>query len=332
MKLERNGIVLISVVCTLLILMLFNLLTSGSVSDIKGIFIALYFSIWVGAAVFVISTYFIPFIRDYQKNAKKKAPTQTKTQATPTPFRSPRSSLPLRERIAAYVAERRKEDGLQAPQPLRPSQTVPSGSVPSGSTGRVSRVTAPLSGSQKQSEAVQISQTSDDLGDLPLPDDFGSVGDSGDALGTLPGLDEEMDNFGDFGDEVPTESGGIEAGFNPSADPTHEPQGQVLPDIEDDLSADFGEADLINDSGVEEESGSDFSSDDLLIMDDDESFSQSPAARPGSHEGGLSEDGLSDLDTPLEPDMIDTDLSGDEDFSDIELMDFDSEELKKSKK
>ena len=342
MKLERNGIVLITFVCTFVILLLFSLMTSGSLFDIKGIFIALYFSVWVGAFFFVLMTFVIPYIREHKKTAKKKAKPASQPSITPPPFRSPRSGLPLRERITAYVAERRKEDGLQPPEPLRPSQKVPSGTVSSSSARRTGSVIAPPPVSGSRGTSVQTGSGGDDLGDLPLPDDLGSVDDAGDNLGSLPGLDGDMDDLGDFGDEISSgpddDTGGIPADNRGGAvssgtlSPSSAQQGSeaVLPDFDGDLTADFGESDLMSDDGIGGSGIDALSSDDLLVMDEGDSFSSSSASSsPSPLSDGLSDDGLPDLDGDLEPDMMDTDLSGDEDFGDIEFMDLEPEEPKK---
>ena len=343
MKLERNGIVAIIFVITFVILLLFSLLTSGFRLDIKGIFVAIYFAVWVGAVAFVILTFVLPYLSDRKKEKKRaKAGSSHSGGGTPAPFRSPRSGLPVRERIVTYVAERRREDGLSAPEPLRPSRTVTSGSAGMPSAGASHRVVA-VSGSASQvspvdrispeiPEAPRVSGN-DDLGDLPLPDDFGSVDESDSDMGGLPGLDDDFDDLDGFGggDEMPSDLnddnsgllgdfGDIHSAPEPVSAPSPVMSDGELPGFDGDIDSDFIESDLMSDDGI-----MDLSGDDILTMDDDEE-------RPSSHSssGGLSEAGLPDLDDSLEPDIIDSDLSGDEDFDDIEFMDLEPEEPDKS--
>lgn len=325
MKLEKNGIVAATFVICFVVLLLFSLLTSGFRVDIKGIVVAIYFSLWVAAAAFVILTFIIPFIQEKREEQKTK-----KTQpgqgpgAVPTPFRSPRSGLPVRERIAAYVAERRREDGLPAPEPIRPSRAGTG--VAQSPAESVSASVAPAVTSAGDAEGG-------DLGNIPLPDDFGTMdGTSGD-MGSLPGLDdddlgdlggfsEDDDLSGGYGDAGPGSAPEIGEDLelpSPSSPADDLPDGG-LPGFDGDLEPDLGESDLMTDDGMMDMSG-----DDILTIDEDTS-SPSPSG------GGLSEEGLPDLDGDLEPDILDTDLSGDEDFGDIEFMDLEPDEPKKEKK
>lgn len=331
MKLERNGIVAIAFGVTFAFLLLFNLLTSGFRLEIKGLFVAIYFAIWVGAVSFVILTFIIPFLKERKKTGKKsKTGAGTAAVSPSIPFKSPRSGLPVRERIIAYVAERRHEEGLPAPEPLTPSRPPSSGA----GTAFSSVAGAPSHERVSKGPAAPAIAGSggSDLGDLPLPDGFGSVDESGD-MGALPGLDDDLGGLDEFGvgDEMPADFGddnsgllGDEGGLaseetvpEPSSDSISE---GGLPGFEGDLDSEIGESDIMGDEGV-----MDLSGDDLLTMDEDSSL-------PAESEGGLSEAGLPDLDEDLEPDMMESDLSGDEDFGDIEFMDLEPEEPKKPSK
>jgi len=337
------------------ILLLFSLLTSGFGFDIKGIFVALYFAVWIAAVVFVVMTYIIPMIKDRQKKAKNQVKKGSTGVVSPPPFKSPRSGLPLRDRVAAYVAERRKEDGLQTPQPLRPSRTVSSKSGGS-SSGYQAGTSTPSSISASSSAGIAGAAVSslapepcvtgtggigEDLGDLPLPDDFGSVDDAGTGMDSLPGLDGDIDDLsgfdggGDITDDFVVDDGIDDTGGFPeepvSGSSSQDFSGGELPGLDDDLDAGFDGSDFISDDGM-----MDLSSGDILTMDDEESME--PVLSPSSgDEGtimsdGLSEDGLPDLDETLEPDILDSDLSGDEDFGDIEFDDLEPEEPKKAVK
>ncbi len=336
MKLERNSIIAIAFGVTLAILLLFNILTSGFRLELKGILVSIYFAIWVGAVIFVILTFIVPFIqtRKEEKN-KAKASTSTGSGISSTPFKSPRSSLPIKERIVAYVTERRREDGLPVPEPLRPSR--PAASTTGASASRTVAAEQP---SVVASVPSGGSSSGEDLGELPLPDDFGSVDASGEA-GSLPGFDDEFGGLDEFGggDEISSDFGddnsgllGDEAGASVPAEedlelPVESGDAGGLPGFDGDLDSEIGESEIMGDEGM-----MDLSGDDLLTMDE-ESSAGSDQSDLEISDGGLSEAGLPDLDGALEPDMMDTDLSGgDEDFGDIEFMDLEPEEPKKNLK
>ncbi len=348
MKLERNSIIAIVFGVTLAILLLFNLVTSGFKLDLKGALVSIYFAVWAGAVTFVLLTFILPFITS-RKEAGKKAKSGTGSGATPAPFKSPRSGLPVRERITAYVTERRREDGLPAPEPLRPARPA-SGTVTSAAAaGAVAAGMAASAAAASASVSLpEVSgQDTGDMGDLPLPDDFGSVESEGDA-GELPGLDDDLGGFDDFGgddefgggDEMPSDFGDDNSGLmgdeGPAMDALSEPGESSaeslsdggLPGFDGDLESDIGESDIMGDDSM-----MDLSGDDLLVMDEEPS--SAPAGESGGSDGGLSEDGLPDLDDSLslEPDLMDSDLSGgDEDLGDIEFMDLEPEEPKKPSK
>ncbi|PKL59713.1 MAG: hypothetical protein CVV33_06425 [Methanomicrobiales archaeon HGW-Methanomicrobiales-4] len=340
MKLERNGIVAIIFVITFVILLFFSYLTSGFLLEVKGILVAIYFSVWVVAVVFVVLTFVFPYLADRKKVKDAKKAGSSSGAGVPVPFKSPRSGLPVRERIVAYVTERRREDGLSAPEPLRPSRTVSSDSVRTAGAGASQRVipgsgiTPMVSGVSPDLSGKGTESTGDDMGDLPLPDDFGSVDDSSGDMGSLPGLDDDFGDLGGFGggDEMPPDfdgdnsgllgdSDGIQSDSEPVSASYSDMSDGELPGFDGDINQEFGESELISDDGM-----MDLSGDDVLTMDDDEAFSSSSLA------GSLSEEGLPDIDGGLEPDLIDSDLTGDEDFGDIEFMDLEPEEPKKSSK
>lgn len=328
MKLEKNGIVAIAFVVTFVILLLFSFLTPGSGFDLKGIFVAAYFAVWIAAATYVILTFIVPFVREkMQETRTKKAGTGSAAGIPPTPFRSPRSNLPVRDRIASYVAERRREDGLPTPVPLRPSKTGASQAGGLASAPRTAAAT-PVAAAMAPADGAG----GDDLGDIPLPDDFGSVDDDSSAgMGSLPGLEDDLDDLGfggsdEMGSDFGAEPGGFsdqideEIGDQPLSVPPDDLSDGGLPGFDGDLEPDMGESDLMQDDSM-----MDLSGDDILTIDDDTS------SMPDSS-GGLSDDGLPDLDGDLEPDILDSDLSGDDEFGDIEFMDLEPEEPKKAKK
>jgi hypothetical protein len=333
-------------------------MTSGFAFEIKGIFVALYFAVWIAAVVFVLMTYIIPYFQDWNKRAKKKASAKAASPITPPPFRSPRSGLPLRDRIAVYVAERRKEDGLAVPEPLRPSRTVSAGPVASSSAGSVipkSSVSPAISATQSvKKEDIERTPSAmgsggDALGDLPLPDDFGSVDDSDGDMGSLPGLDGDIDDFGELGgsdylsSDIEDEGGLVDdsgemdgmaafvestqPGFSPASTSSASASSGELPGFDGDLEVGLDDSDLMPDS-----MSMDLSDDDLLVMDDDASMDSSSSMSHSAPSDGLSEAGLPDLGESLEPDIMDSDLSVDEDFGDIEFMDLEPEEPPKPKK
>lgn len=332
MKLERNSIVAIAVGVTFAILLLFNLFTSGFKLEIKGILVSVYFAIWVGALSFVISTFIIPYIQERKKQSRASKPgAGLGPGATQAPFKSPRSGMPVRERIATYVAERRREDGLPSPEPLRPSRTP---SAPAGVSRDVSPSISSVRAAKSDISASpgMTASAGGDLGDLPLPDDFGSVDTSSDDMGALPGLDDDfggMDEFGgsddmppDFGEDNSGLLGSDDLGSSPVSSDSSLPLDDLsdggLPGFDGDLDSDIGESDIMGDDSM-----MDLSGDDVLTMDDDSSS--------GSSEGGLSEAGL-DLDDTLEPDLLDGDIGGDEDFGDIEFVDLEPDEPKTTSK
>lgn len=339
MKLERNSIIAIVFGVTLAILLLFNIVTSGFKVELKGILVSVYFAIWVAAVAFVVFTFVLPYIKSKQEEKKKGKAGMP--GFTPAPYKSPRSSLPIRERITAYVTERRREDGLPAPEPLRPARPAPSEVPVSPAAAKAAAAGMVAATATAAVSSVQPdSADSSDLGDLPLPDDFGSEG-AGEEAGELPGLDDdfgEMDDFGG-GEEMPPDFGddnsglladdGISVSSDISEAPVESGSDGELPGFDGDLDSEIGESEIMGDDSV-----MDLSGDDLLVMDDEPSSTPVEDLSVES-DGGLTEAGLPDLDDDLslEPDMMESDLSGgDEDFGDIEFVDLEPEEPKKPAK
>jgi len=324
MKLERNGIIAIVFGITFAILLLFNFLTSGFRLELKGILVSIYFAVWIGAVTFVLFTFVIPFIK-VRKEEKKKVKTTTFSGVTAAPFKSPRSGLPIRERITTYVTERRREDGLPAPEPLKPARPASSAVASSVIAAGAAVSGSAHSASSKVQEPSVLGN--EDLGELPLPDDFGSVDSSGET-GELPGLDDDFGSFDelDGGDEITSDFGddnsnllGDDGGSQPT-EPADTPAVSASDDLEGGLPGFDGdlESDIMGDDSM-----MDLGGDDLLVMDEESSSSPTE----NLPDGDISEAGLPDLDEALEPDMMESDLSGaDEDFGDIEFMDLESEE------
>ncbi|HWQ65944.1 MAG TPA: hypothetical protein VN372_03620 [Methanospirillum sp.] len=357
MKVGRNGIVAITFLIVFGMLFLVTLVNSGFQPDLKGILVVVYYSVWAAAFAFIIVTFIIPYIQEYQKNRRTEKPQSRSSSGivhTKPPVRSAHEGLPLRERITEYVAERRREDGLPVPQPLRPSRT-PS-SPAGGRSGSGSFQTPPAHNLGATSAftpgaSESFSDGGHSAGDLPLPDDFGSnfddsmdddhIHDSSTGVGSihsdgsLPGLDDDvLPGIEDFGGDDDLFSG---SGDEPSlpaglSDPGSSfdmiPQADLdvsgdsgLPDFDGDLDAGMAESDLMDDQDVFGLSGDD----DLMATPD-------PSGPDTTiHTGGLSDDGLPDLDGSFDSDISESDFSGDEDLDDIEFMDLEPDEPPKTK-
>ena len=259
----------------------------------------MYFAVWVTAVVGMWLFGIQPYLKD-RKKAKSEQKTPVSVQKTVS-VPSPRSNLPLRDRIREYVAERRKEEGLPVPEPLRPSRSAGPSAARPGSAKTVSSGFA--AGVTGAAPAVVSAASSSDEGDLPLPDDFDEHG-PGELFGdefpdeaaddsSLPGIGE--DDFGSYDD-----TGIDERPMTESGD---------LPDFDGDLEPDMSDSDL---SG-----GMDYAEDGGAV----------PEMLPDDDGGsGLSDDGLPDLDMPLDDDMMDDSMSGDDDFADIEFEDIEPDE------
>ena len=132
MKISRNILVLSCFVITFVILVMVAVVrgTLFEPSLVKSLLIAFYFAGWVSLLVFCIWTFLLPKIRDaggfsnFIGNTKNKKgivgseAADLSQKIEEVPKRSPRSDLPVRERINAYVKERRREEGITAPAPL----------------------------------------------------------------------------------------------------------------------------------------------------------------------------------------------------------------------
>ena len=298
MKVEKKLLMVITFIGALVVLLLVFYLTTGFQSGIKDMIGAVYFSLWV-TAVMGLWLYIIhPYIKGRPKKKEQKGSVSEPIKTMPV--QSPRSNLPLRDRIREYVAERRKEDGLPVPEPLRPSRSTTSSgaSSSSGSSGGYVPVAAATAGA---AVAVAGAAISEGEGDLPLPDDFDEGG-SADLFGdefsedeegeaSLPGIED--DDFGSF-DE-------------PNVDEQPVTESGDLPDFEGDLEPDM------SDSGFGDSMEDDLSGGEEVTEVDDSS--------------GLSEEGLADFDMPLDESMMDDDLSGDGDLTDIEFEDLEPDEV-----
>ena len=134
MKISRNILVLSCFAITFVILVMVAIVrgTLFEPSLVRSLLIAFYFAGWVSLLVFCICTFLFPKIREAggfsnllgkAKNQKNRSGTENIPSNIPPkieeePKRSPRSNLPVRERINAYVKERRHEEGIAAPAPL----------------------------------------------------------------------------------------------------------------------------------------------------------------------------------------------------------------------
>lgn len=305
MKIEKKLLMIITFIGALVILLLAFYFVTGFDSGIKDIIGALYFAIWI-TALAGLWLYFLKPYLDERPKKKEKKDTQTVTSQS-IPVQSPRSNLPLRDRIREYVSERRKEDGLPVPEPLRPSgASSPAGRASSPFSGQVEgHVPVSMPSVTVGEEEMEDFAPGEGEGDLPLPDDFDDNG-TGDLFGddsgeedngvSLPGIgDEGLDSLdNDIGDEEPvTESGD-------------------LPDFEGDLEPDM------SDSGLDDLPG-------------DDVWMEEPGELPTGEsdeisDGGLSDEGLPDLDIPMDDSMMDEDIGGD-DLADIEFEDLEPDEI-----
>lgn len=295
MKVEKKLLMIITFIGALVALLLAFYFFTGFQSGIKDLISAIYFALWI-AALTGLWLYFIqPYLEGRPKKKDKKETASVTSQSIPV--QSPRSNLPLRDRIREYVAERRKEEGLPVPEPLRPSRKEVSAGAGTTSVSSPSSVSVPVSA---QSVEVAVDEAGEDEAmidpvagesDLPLPDDFDENGVS------LPGIDE--DDFDSYDETVIDEQPVTETGD--------------LLDFEGELEPDM------SDSGLDELPDDDFEETDEIIESDDISVDE--------HDGGLSDEGLSDFDMPLDESMMDDDISGDDDLIDIEFEDLEPDEI-----
>jgi hypothetical protein len=309
MKVEKKLLMGITFIVALIVLLLVFYLITGFQSGLKDIITAVYFSLWITAMVGLWLYIIQPYVSERTK--KKGAKQSVSDIRKPGPVPSPQSNLPLRDRIREYVTERRKEEGLPVPEPLRPSRTTgSSGKTSSASPGVMAstEMGVPAASVAAASVATAAAAATADLesgdGDLPLPDDF-DESESGDLFGdefpedeggeaALPGIDDE--DFGSFDDT------GVEEETAPDSG--------SLPDFEGDLEADM--------------SDSEFSE----SLTDEFPAPEEPAAELEiGDEGGLSDEGLSDFDMPLDENMMDDDMSGDDDLADMDFEDLEPDEI-----
>jgi hypothetical protein len=131
MKISRNILVLSCFVITFVILLIVAAVTGTffEPSPAKALLISVYFAGWTALFVFCVCTFLLPQVQaaggfsamflTNQKRQKKQKEVEYPHPTEEIPKQSPRSDLPVRERIAAYVTERRREEGIPAPVPLR---------------------------------------------------------------------------------------------------------------------------------------------------------------------------------------------------------------------
>lgn len=324
MNIDKKLLLVIIFAGALIVLLLVFFFITGFSSGIKDIISAVYFAIWVAAAAGMWLFGIQPYLEDRKKaKGEKKTPSAV---AKTTPVPSPKSGLPLRDRVREYVTERRKEEGLPVPEPLLPSRSTgtTASAQPQKSQGMSGRATAAAVGGAGVAAA---SAASAGEGDLPLPDDFGESG-TGDLFGdeypeeggeepSLPGIeDDDLGSFDEGGeedslpglgdDEFDLDDGAADTGSTSGGGDTG-----GLPDFDGELEPDMSDSDL---------SGSidDFS--------EEESPSSAPDLLDEGGGGGLSDEGL-DLDLPLDDTMMDDDMGGgDSDFDDIEFDDLEAED------
>ena len=295
MKVEKKLLMIITFIGALVALLLAFYLFTGFHTGIKDLISAIYFALWITALTALWLYFLQPYLEGRPKKKDKKEAASVTAQSIPV--QSPRSNLPLRDRIREYVAERRKEEGLPFPEPLRLSRREVSAGAETTSVSSPSSVSVPVSA---QSVVVAVDEAGENEtmiapvageSDLPLPDDFDENGVS------LPGIDEdEFDSYDETCiDEQPvTESGD-------------------LLDFERELEPDM------SDSGLNDLPDDDFEKTDEIVEPDEISVDE--------HDRGLSDEGLSDFDMPLDESMMDDDISGDDDLVDIEFEDLEPDEI-----
>ncbi len=286
MKLEKSTLIAVIFVVSLVILSIISFVLSGFKFELQSIIAALYFAIWITLVAFLYVKIIGPFINSkMEERAKAKTKEQSSQKVTNTPRPSSRAHLPLRERIQKYVAERRQEDGLPVPEPLKPSRTV----VKTSGNGRSAAKTGTAAGLGTigaAAGAATLSNNTDTLSEsveeLPgLPDNFDFEDPDGNVNNgeiDLPGLDDmDSSSIGVSDDNEEVES-------LPD-----------LPNLDDDMDSDFGDEPFDNDGSsnlIDEESESTIESDNDSIDDS----------------------ALPDFEGPLEPDMEMSDLSFDDDM------------------
>ena len=300
MKISRNEIVLFCSVVTFVILLIVAAVR-GTLFQLQSIFVAVFFAGWVALLVFCIFTLVLPRVRATQKASRKQKNQSRVTAPLPSeesPRRSPRSHLPVRERISAYVEERRREEGIPAPTLLRPTKSQQAAAATEAVASHITPSTPSVSsteelpgldenlefdlGADLGAKSTAPSSGSDELpgfdGDLDLDgmgaedivgaDDLG-LDDSFDA----DGGSSELDSTGDASDgELPGFDGDLDVGSD-SLDDNFDDLGDAGDDfmVTADSSDEMGSLD---DSGLDDfaDAGDDSfdadGGDDLMTMDD----------------------------------------------------------------
>jgi len=206
MKLTRNAMVLFTFVAVFVIILVIAAVqgTLFEPSLVKSILVAVFFAGWFALLAFCLFSLVIPRVRAATMNSRNQNKQRRAMYPLPTdemPMRSPRSNLPVRERISTYVEERRREEGISAPALLRPTRST--------------QVVAPA--------ASHITQSVNSTEELPGIDgdlDLGGMGPEGTVDADDFGLDDSFD------------SGGGDSGFDSIGDSSD----GNLPDFDGDLS------------------------------------------------------------------------------------------------
>ena len=322
MKISHNIIAFFSFVAIFILLLIVAVVrgTLFEPSLNKSIVVSIFFAAWFALLVLCALSYGIPKLRVAPKNSRNQPYQKSVTSLPPTderPRPSPRSDLPVRERISAYVEERRREEGIPAPVLLRPPRT----------TGVVVPAVSNIAQSMKSADGFfdDDDLELDSMGPegMVSPDDF-DLGDSFDSDeedfefgnredppdNNLPGLDGDpdtgsdtldnnFDDFGDVGGDSFEASGGDELmDTDNSGNETGSLDGSGFDDFDDIGDDSFGA------SGGDE------------LMDMDSAEIDDSMLGDNSMEGDGS---LPDFDGDFDLSMADGDLTlADDDFGDIE--------------
>lgn len=286
MKLEKSTLIAVIFVVSLVILSIISFVLSDFKFELQSIIAALYFAIWITLLAFLYVKILGPFINSkMEERANAKTKEQSSQKVTNNQRPSSRALLPLRERIQKYVAERRQEDGLPVPEPLKPSRTVVKTSDNGRSAAKRGTVGAATAGVATAGVAT-LSNNTDTLSgskeELPgLPDNFDlrdSNGDVDNGEIDLPGLDD----IDSSSIEVSDDNGEVESLPD-------------LPNLDDDMDSDFGDESFDNDDSSD------------LIDEGSEQIIE-------SDNYSIDNSALPDFEGPLEPDMEMSDLSFDDDM------------------
>jgi len=221
MKISRNIIVISCFVAVFIIQLIYAAVRGTLFKPSLPIFIviAVFFAGLFALLTYCIFTLVVPRVRTAKRDQENQRRVTTVTTPPPTealPKRSPRSELPVRDRISAYVAERRREEGISAPPLLRPPKTT--------------HVAAQAAAAQAASNITQSVNSTEGLPGIDRDLDFDNMGQESMA-------DDDF-GFGDsfYSDEENSEDSGFERS-NDSSD-------ESLPGIDGDF--DLGSDDLAN--------------------------------------------------------------------------------------